>query len=197
MTLYKFDGLLYLCPNKIIHFTPFTMKSNKFSILSFVLFILLITSCTTNDPFKELEAWKNKNDAYFTNMKDSTGYTLYTIPASSGGGSYYYKITTAGEQNSISPLSTQKVKVNYRGMLVTGEVFDQSYTTALPTDAAPRTFSANGVIWGWTQNLIQMKVGETRSIVLPQQLGYGSGGNGSIPSYSTTVWVVRLVEVVP
>jgi len=174
------------------------MKSIKISILSFVLFSMLITSCNSSDPTGLIADWKVKNDSYFANMKDSTDYVLYNIPASRGGNSFYYKVTTPGDQSSVSPLSTDQVIVNYRGMLISGFVFDQTYSgTVIPTDGTPATFYANQLIKGWTENLIQMKVGETRTIVLPQELGYGTAGAGSyIYPYSITIWVVQLVKVI-
>jgi len=104
------------------------MKSIKISILSLGFFCLVATSCGVSEVNNDLTAWKNTNDSYFTNMKDSTAYTLYTIPASSGGGSYYYKITTPGVQSSISPVVGDQVVVNYWGIMVNGAVFDQTYS---------------------------------------------------------------------
>ena len=162
---------------------------------------MLFVSCNMFDPNSILTAWKTQNENYFTNMKDSTGYVLYTVPTSEGGGSYYYKITTPGDPNSTSPLSTDSVLVNYRGKLVSGFVFDQTYkgnVIAGDTTATPRTFSVSGdIIKGWTDNMLQMKVGEIRSIVMPQELGYGAQGVGAaISPYSTTIWVVQLVKVI-
>jgi hypothetical protein len=177
------------------------MKSIQYSILSLCMASMLFISCNPIDLTGALSAWKTQNESYFTNMKDSTGYVLYTVPASNGGGSYYYKVTTPGDPNSTSPLSTDQVVVNYRGKLVNGFVFDQTYkgnVIAADTTATPRTFAVSGgIIQGWTDNLMQMKVGETRSIVMPQELGYGSQGSGAaISPYSTTIWVVQLVKVI-
>ena len=177
------------------------MKSIQFSILSLCTFVMLLTSCNMFDPNSIVSAWKTQNDNYFTNMKDSTGYVLYTVPTSSGGGSFYYKITTQGDPNSTSPQTTDQVLVNYRGKLVNGFVFDQTYkgnVIAVDTTATPRIFSVGGgIIQGWTDNLTQMKVGEIRSIVMPQELGYGAQGSGAaISPYSTTIWVVQLVKVI-
>ena len=173
------------------------MKANQFSILSVYFFCIVLSSCSNTDFDKELAKWKTNNESYFTNMKDSTAYTLFTIPSSSGGGSYYYKITTPGIENSISPVIGDQVVVNYRGKLVDGYVFDQTFKgTVIDSTATPRTFYDNQLITGWTDNLIRMKVGETRSIVLPQNLGYGAQGSGPISPYSTTVWVVQLIKVI-
>ena len=173
------------------------MKTRQFNILSLCFFCIVLSSCSVSDFNDELAKWKTNNESYFTNMKDSTAYTLFTIPAGSGGGSYYYKITTPGIENSISPVSGDQVVVNYRGQLVNGYVFDQTFTRAvIDSTATPRTFYDNQLIPGWTDNLIRMKVGEIRSIVLPQDLGYGAQGSGPISPYSTTVWVVQLIKVI-
>ena len=173
------------------------MKSIKISILSLALLCLVFTSCNVSDLDKQLAEWKTVNESYFTNMKDSTTYTHYTIPDINGGGSYYYKITTTGIDSSVSPVIGDQVTVNYRGKLVNGSVFDQTFTKAvIDSTATPRTFYDNQLIPGFTANLLQMKVGETRSIVLPQDLGYGTQGYGAISPYTTTIWVVQLIKVI-
>lgn len=172
------------------------MKNNYLIIFSLSLFVLFISSCN-NDPANVYATWKSQNDNYFTNMKDSTGYILYTIPVTFGGGSYYYKITTQGNENDGNPLVTDNVTVNYRGSLINGTVFDQTYTGSNPVNdkaATPRTFRVNQLISGWTENLLQMKPGEIRTIVLPQELSYGSSGVSSILPYSTLRFDVQLVS---
>jgi len=176
------------------------MKSIQFNILSIIVLSIFFTSCLPSNPATTLAEWKNSNDTYFTNMKDSTGYVLYTVPAIDGGGSYYYKITTRGDSSSVSPLVSDQVVVDYRGKLVTGSVFDQNYTGAIPPPdsiATPLTTAVNALVIGWQENLVQMKVGEIRSIVLPQELGYGTSGAGnSISPFSTTIWTVKLIKVI-
>jgi len=174
------------------------MKRITFSILSLTAVLVLITSCSSNDPAGTYADWKIKNDTYFTNYKDSTGYVLYTIPASSGGGSFYYKVSVAGDPGSVSPTVDEQVLVNYRGKMINGVVFDQTYQGKIlqgDTTAVPRLFYPKKLIRGWMENLKQMKKGEVRTIVLPQELGYGSVGvNHMISPYSTTIWVVQLVS---
>ena len=73
------------------------MKRITTGILFFIGLTMLITSCiSSNNSTTDFTEWKTSNDSYFTNMKDSTGYVLYNIPDSSGGYSYYYKVTTPG-----------------------------------------------------------------------------------------------------
>ena len=102
---------------------------------------------------------------------------MYTIPAGSGGGSFYYKVINPGDSNSVCPLYNDIVTVNYRGKTIDGTVFDETFSGINPpadSIASPSSFYLKGLIRGWIENLMQMKVGERRKIILPQELGYGT-----------------------
>lgn len=173
------------------------MKSSKLILLSVSVFLVFITSCKSDEPSAELLKWKADNETYFANMKDSASFKLFNIPAIRGGGSFYYKIKAQGDSLSGSPAYSDIVKVNYRGKLVDGYIFDSSFKGIDPridSTAKPITYNANGFIPGWTENLMQMKTGEIRTIVLPQELSYGISGQGIIPPYSTLVFDVQLIS---
>jgi FKBP-type peptidyl-prolyl cis-trans isomerase len=173
------------------------MKINKLVAFTISLFLILAYSCKKDDTAEIVEKWKIQNETYFNNMKDSAGYNLYEIPTAPAGYNYYYKITTVGNQNSGSPLSTDSVYVNYRGRTITGTIFDQTYTGKTPVgdiSARPLMFKLNRLITGWTFNLMQMKVGEIRTIVLPQQLAYGSDNTLPIMPYSTLIFDIQLIS---
>ncbi len=127
-------------------------------------------------------------------MKDSTEYLQIRIPIAKGGSRFYYKIKSQGN-SSNSPLTTDSVTVNYRGKMIDGTIFDQTYSTLLP-DATSKSikFKATNLIQGWTENLTKMKAGEIRTIVIPQELGYSVYGKGPIPPYSTLVFDIQLIS---
>lgn len=175
-------------------------KSAIIKVLTCSFFVAFGSSCISDNISEYYADWKVKNDSYLTNMKDSSGYVLYNIPASRGGSSFYYKITSPGDESGTSPLGTDYVTVNYRGKLITNYIFDETYTGNNPasdTTATPFTFYASGLIRGWTENLIQMKAGEVRRIVIPYELGYGAMGYGSILPYSTLVFDIQLKSFGP
>ena len=60
----------------------------------------------------------------------------------------YCKIQKVGD-GTESPIATDTVAVNYRGQLINGTVFDQSYQGELdPETATPRKFLVGAVIAG-------------------------------------------------
>jgi peptidylprolyl isomerase len=82
------------------------------------------------------------------------------------------------------------VTVHYTGTLQDGTVFDASRM-----HGGPVSFPLNGVIKGWTEGVGSMKVGGTRKLVIPPELGYGSRAQGSIPANSTLTFIVELLDV--
>jgi FKBP-type peptidyl-prolyl cis-trans isomerase FklB len=100
-----------------------------------------------------------------------------------------YKIIREGKGEK--PSLTDKVKVNYKGMLLDGTVFDSSYERGKPVE-----FPVNGVIPGWTEALQLMKPGAKYILYIPYNLAYGENGAGDvIKPYSTLIFEVELLEV--
>lgn len=178
------------------------MKHNTGTrIFIFGTLALLLIACNNheNDYYKEIVEWKQKNDNYYLNMKDSSAYKKHTIEVEKGGGDFYFKILQAGDSLLPSPKLSDSVTVNYKGSLISKIVFDQTYSTALPTieEAQPNTFRLDRLIEGWRENLMQMKNGEIRRIVLPAYLGYGSAHMGVILPYSTLIFDIQLLGIKP
>ena len=99
-----------------------------------------------------------------------------------------YRYTTKG--TGKSPVDGDKVKVTYRGTLINGTEFDKS--------EEPVEFGVNQVIPGWTELLKLMKVGDQVTAYIPYDLAYGANGSGSsIEPFSTLIFDVTLLEVIP
>jgi FKBP-type peptidyl-prolyl cis-trans isomerase FkpA len=100
-------------------------------------------------------------------------------------------ITKLKEGTGASPKSIDTVKVHYRGTLVNGKEFDSSYGRGQPA-----SFPLNRVIPCWTEGVQTMKTGGKSKLVCPPNLAYGSRGiPGTIPSDSTLVFEVELLEI--
>lgn len=85
------------------------------------------------------------------------------------------------------------LKVHYKGSLTNGKEFDNSFKRGEPF---PVTLGVTGLIPGFTQGLIGIKVGEKRKITIPSKLGYGArGAGGVIPPNADLVFELELVEL--
>jgi peptidylprolyl isomerase len=87
-------------------------------------------------------------------------------------------------------VASSTVLVNYVGAAyTTGKVFDDTPWK----QGQPTSFPLNGVVPGFAQGIVGMKVGGRREIVIPSALGYGPDGDPpAIAPNETLVFVVDL-----
>ncbi|WP_369944261.1 FKBP-type peptidyl-prolyl cis-trans isomerase N-terminal domain-containing protein [Xanthomonas medicagonis] len=90
------------------------------------------------------------------------------------------------------PMPTSKVRVNYEGRLIDGQVFDSSYKTGQPAE-----FSLNQVVPGWSEGVALMPVGSKYRFWIPSNLGYGAQGTpgGPIGPDSMLTFDVELLGI--
>jgi peptidylprolyl isomerase/FKBP-type peptidyl-prolyl cis-trans isomerase FkpA len=86
------------------------------------------------------------------------------------------------------------VSVHYTGTLMNGTKFDSSH------DHGDKPFEfklgAGGVIKGWDQGVVGMKVGGKRRLVIPSDLAYGDKGSGAtIPPKSPLKFDIELLAI--
>jgi FKBP-type peptidyl-prolyl cis-trans isomerase len=99
-----------------------------------------------------------------------------------------YEIITEG--TGARPVAIDSVTCHYKGTLLNGTVFDDSYSRGQPI-----TFALNGVIRGWTEGLQLMSTGSKYKFYIPYTLGYGVFDYGSIPGGSMLTFEVELLDV--
>lgn len=106
-----------------------------------------------------------------------------------------YEDTVTGE--GAEAIKGNHVSVHYTGWLYTngeaGAKFDSSKDRGQPFQ-----FPLGGgqVIRGWDEGVAGMKIGGTRRLVIPPELGYGArGAGGVIPPNATLLFEVELISV--
>ncbi len=199
------------------------MNKNLLWLLGILLSLSMgLASCSKDtqvaDPYSD---WAVRNDAYIDSIAavcanppagESWQKVLnYKLQSDSEAGLGYQDYTPGKndyvymklfpqdniEPLGISPLGTDTVAVHYRGKLINGTVFDQSFSGNWNAEVSePRSFAVSGVIVGWTTALMQMKEGQHVELYIPASLGYGSVASGEIPAYSALAFDVRLEEVI-
>lgn len=114
------------------------------------------------------------------------------------------------EGTTNRPLATDSTKVHYRGYLMpsssynttvegypatVGYQFDSSWygkynlDTMLPAKMVP-----GQMVLGFTTTLLNMHVGDRWLVYMPSQLGYDSKKTDGIPTYSTLIFDVTLLD---
>ena len=103
-------------------------------------------------------------------------------------GDVYYKIKKAG--TGALPTANDKVKFDYEGKTIDGNVFDSSIKRGQPV-----VMPVTQLVPGFTEALLHMPVGSEWEVVIPQELAYGENGTNGIEPYSTLIFTIKLLGI--
>ena len=135
---------------------------------------------------QQQEEASKKNIEEGENFMEQFGEQEGVVTTDSG---LMYRVVVEGPGQK--PTATDTVVVHYRGSLVNGRIFDDSYQRG-----EPATFPLDGIIAGWQEVLQLMTEGSTWEVVIPSNLAYGErGAPPSIPPNSALVFTIELIEV--
>ncbi len=109
----------------------------------------------------------------------------------------WYEIITAASEDAPKPKVGQKATVHYTGWLSDdakpGKKCDSSVDRGTPFTF---TVGFGQVIKGWDESVLDMQVGETRRVILPADMAYGSRGAGSIiPPHAELIFDISLLKI--
>lgn len=128
------------------------------------------------------EEYKKKNQQFLNEL--SSQEDVFALPCG-----IYYKVLESGSGTNC-PNVRNIVSVHYKGSLIDGRVFDNSYERN-----CPEAFRLCDVIEGWQLALQQMHVGDKWVIYIPYSMGYGNRTSGPIPAFSTLIFEVELLGI--
>jgi len=99
-----------------------------------------------------------------------------------------YEIVEPGQ--GPNPKETDKVKINYTGMLLNGQVFDSS-----EQHGEPLTIGVSEAIPGWAEGIQHINQGGKIRLFIPAELAYGDASMGGIPPASALIFEIELLEI--
>jgi len=194
-------------------------KSFYFVISALFCILFVLVSCSETNEEDRFVNWQARNQHYLDSIvnlaqKNVSGewkiLKSYTLPSDNPNDinhainplDYIY-VKVLEEGNGVGEtMYEDTVRVHYRGKLINGDVFDQSYKGTLkPEFARPQEFKVSSLINGWTTALQQMKEGDRWEIFIPWSLAYGpgmmAGSSTTILDYSVLHFDLQLVKVYP
>jgi len=132
---------------------------------------------------------KNK-EADFNKMVESLKANSISVEKLDSG----LVIIKTEEGKGEKPTAGQTVKVHYRGKLFNGKVFDSSFERNEPIKFP---VGVGRVIRGWDEGIMELRVGDKATLIIPSDLAYGErGAGGVIPPNADLIFDVELVELV-
>ncbi len=134
---------------------------------------------------KKALAQKNKKEgeAFLAENKKKEG--VVTLPSG-----LQYKVLKEG--TGKTPTDANWVRVHFRGTLVDGTVFEDTYKSF----SQPVALAVKGLIPGWAEGLKLMKEGAKWQLFIPSDLAFGDRGAGTLIGPNATLIIeVELVAV--
>lgn len=162
---------------------------------------LSLTSCMGDSPTETYKEWREKNDAYMIEKEAAVtpdGEKEYTRINCAWDPSAYVLMkwhnNRALTAMNLKPISTSTVDVKYKLTNIEGIGIDSSYRRTTPADSIYRSVLKTN-IQGWIIALGQMHVGDSCTVIIPYNQGYGLVSNGKLSPYSDLIFSVKLAGI--
>jgi len=170
--------------------TDFTVSAQPSSTIAGQASVTFTVTFTPSAPGVETA---QVNIASSDSTQDPFTFDIQGIGLATADGSDGLQVATIQAGAGNGAVKGQALSVLYTGSLLNGTVFDASSLHG--NTPFTLTLGAGQVITGWDEGLVGMKVGETRTLIIPSTLGYGSSAQSKIPANSTLVFQVQLLSI--
>lgn len=128
------------------------------------------------------EEYRKKNEAYLADLAAEPDVKRLD------GGVLYRVLEQGSGEGMVGPRSV--VTCHYRGSLISGYVFDDSFKRG-----CPESFRVNDLIVGFQIALCAMHKGDHWKVYIPWQQAYGKRSDGDIPGCSTLIFEIQLISI--
>jgi len=191
------------------------MKKTLWLLWAALITSCLFSACDETSEVNEYADWRNRNQRFVDSIaavaeENADGnwriYKSYTLPPDNPNdltvvkdvNNYVYCHIEENGTGTTSPIYTDSIRASYRVWLINDMLIDQSFRGEFnPAISVPSKFSMSSTIIGWTTALQQMRTGDSWTIYIPYELGYGKRQSGDVPGYSALKYWVNLAGVYP
>ena len=172
------------------------MKKFFYIVIMAIVAITTLDSCLGKSVYDEYKDWRNANEEWYQRQAASGQYTMLTAPWDPSAQTLIrWHNDTMQTHNNLKPLITSTVDVKYMLRLYNDTPVDSSYALVSPAAGVYRTM-VNGTVEGWMIALTRMHVGDSCTIIVPYQQGYGSAKMSDIlVPYSMLVFDIKLEDI--
>ena len=127
------------------------------------------------------EGQRVANEQFFNSKKEEEGVMELN--------GILYSVIAEGSSTK-SPLPNSVVTAHYRGTLINGREFDNSWKRSYP-----EAFRVSDLIEGFQIALTHMHIGDRWLVYIPWEKGYGKRSSGPIPAFSTLIFEIELISI--
>ena len=191
------------------------MKKTLWLLWAALITSCLFSACDETSEVNEYADWRNRNQRFVDSIaavaeENADGnwriYKSYTLPPDNPNdltvvkdvNNYVYCHIEENGTGTTSPIYTDSIRASYRVWLINDILIDQSFRGEFnPAISVPSKFSMSSTIIGWATALQQMRTGDSWTIYIPYELGYGKRQSGDVPGYSALKYWVNLAGVYP
>lgn len=191
------------------------MKKTLWLLWAALITSCLFSACDETSEVNEYADWRNRNQRFVDSIaavaeENADGnwriYKSYTLPPDNPNdltvvkdvNNYVYCHIEENGTGTASPIYTDSIRASYRVWLINDILIDQSFRGEFnPAISVPSKFAMSSTIIGWTTALQQMRTGDSWTIYIPYELGYGKRQSGDVPGYSALKYWVNLAGVYP
>ncbi len=166
---------------------PVHLKSKAMDKSKLIAIIALVVGIGAIAAFKEKPLPPDEDDDHHDTPAETTPTPKFDVVG--GVKALGIKDVTVGTGPVAKNGDT--VSVQYTGKLLNGTTFDSS----VGKDPLEFKLGTGGVIKGWDEGVLGMKVGGKRELTIPGSLAYGSKGTHGIPPNATLKFDVELFTV--
>ena len=175
---------------------PKKMKKFLYSVIMAVVAVTMFDSCLGKSVEDEYKDWRKTNEEWYQRQAASGEYTKLIAPwDSSAQALIRWHNDTMLTRANLKPLITSTVDVKYRLRLLNDSIVDSSYDMVSPADSIYRSV-VNENVEGWMIALTRMHVGDSCTVIVPYQQGYGTVKRSDLLlPFSTLVFDMKLVDI--